>query len=253
MSSIQSIERAFSILQIVSDQPTGVRLTDIIPEVDLPRSTVARILSTLENLGAVERHPESSGYRIGPSILELAMQPTYLVTLINPYLQKLAAATDESVVLVLSDDEKIFFADQIHSRHRLQVREWTGQSQDIIHADSAGKVFLAHWREADREAYLARPLRSAAPRTIAVPEQLRQHLVDIRKQGYAWAYEELEEGLAGVSAPVFDAGGEVIAVINVTGPIFRLPGPQENQGVTQLLIDTCQQISDVLKSRHSGE
>ena len=249
MPTIQSIDRAFSILQIVSDQPEGVRLTDIIPQVNLPKSTVARILSTLENLGAVERHPTNSGYRIGAGILSLAMQPAYLVSLIEPYLYKLAEETDESIVLVLPQDDAIYFAKQIHSRHRLQVREWTGQRQKSLHADSAGKVVLANWPIVKRVQYLSRAPAQVTPHTITDSKQLDEHLRQIRQQGYAWAYEELEEGLAGVSAPIFDINGSIVAAINITGPIFRLPPPDQNDEMTQLIIDTCQQIEEKLNHR----
>lgn len=247
MSNIQSIERAFSILEIVSNESSGVRLTDIIPQVDLPKSTVARILSTLEELGAVERHPDRNGYRIGNRILDLAMQPSHIVTRIKPYLNNLAIAADESVVLVLPDEQSIYFADQIHSHHRLQVREWTGQRQTSLHADSAGKVFLAFWPEERREAYLAYPLSPVTPHTRCRRSQLRQHLAGIRQQGYAWAHEELEEGLSGVSAPIFDRDDQILAAVNITGPTFRLPAPNENQELTDMLVETCQQITQMLR------
>jgi len=249
MSTIQSIDRAFSILQIVADQPDGVRLTDIIPQVNLPKSTVARILSTLENLGAVERHPVNTGYRIGSGILNLAMQPAYLVSLIEPYLYGLAEATDESIVLVLPQDDAIHFAKQIHSRHRLQVREWTGQRQILLHADSAGKVVLANWPLVKRVQYLSRPMAQVTPKTMTEPKELDTHLRQIREQGYGWAYEELEVGLAGVSAPIFDINGDVVAAINITGPAFRMPTADQNSEMTQVLVDTCQQIQEKLNHR----
>lgn len=249
MSNIQSIERAFSILQTISEQPSGIRLTEIIPEVDLPRSTVARILDTLEDLGAVERHPERPGYRIGSSIRELAMQPAYLVALVRPYLERLATATDESVVLVLPDDETIYFADQIRSRHRLQVRDWIGRHQNELHADSAGKVFLAYWPSSKRNTYLARPFNQLTTHTITDPIELERQLAQICIHGYAWAYEELEEGVAGVSAPILDSHGEIVAAINITGPTFRLPAPNENQEMTALLVDSCEQISEIVRSK----
>lgn len=249
MSSIQSLERAFSILQIVSDQPDGIRLTDIVPQVGLPKSTVARILSTLENLEAVERHPSNMGYRIGTGILNLAMQPAYLVSLIEPYLHKLADETDESVVLVFPQDDALHFAKQIHSRHRLQVREWTGQRQKLLHADSAGKVMLAHWPLVKRVQYLSRQMAQVTPNTITDVKKLDAHLAQIRKQRFSWAYEELEVGLAGVSAPIFDINETVVAAINITGPAFRMPLPEQNEEMTNLLLETCQQIEAKLNKR----
>jgi DNA-binding IclR family transcriptional regulator len=249
MSSIQSIERAFSILEAVAAQSDGVGVTEIANRVDLPKSTVSRMLATLDSLAVVERLPDGEGVRLGPKILALALQVPYsrhLAALARPYLLELAEATGEAVGLCLPDGDQVFYIDQVQSRHHLQVRDWTG-SRFPLHVVSSGKVLLAAWEEAALARYLERPLAQYTPKTIADPAKLRQQLVEVRREGCCWAIEEFEEGLNGVSGPVYDQTGQVVAALNIYGPAFRFPRNGDYEAVTRLLLDVCGRMSAVLK------
>ncbi len=241
MSSIQSVERAFSILEAVATYPDGVGVSELARQVGLPKSTVARLLATLEGLAAVERLPDSDRVRLGRTVLSLALQvpyPRQLSALARPFLLELAEATGEAVSFCLPDGEQVFYADQVQSRHYVQVRDWTGERVPL-HVVSAGKVFLAFW-EADVVArYLERPLVRYTAQTAAEPDDLRQQLEQIRQQGYCWAVGEFEEGLTGLAAPVRDRDGRVVAALNIFGPSFRFPGEGEEEAVTQLLVEAC--------------
>lgn len=245
MSSIQSIERAFSILEAVAAQSDGVGLTEIANRVDLPKSTVSRMLTTLESLAVVERLPDGDGIRLGPKILALALQIPYgrhLAALARPYLLELAEATGEAVGLCLPDGDQAFYIDQVQSRHHLQVRDWTG-TRFPMHVVSSGKVFLAQWDKAALERYLKRPLAQYTPKTVADPAALKRQLAQIREQGCCWAIEEFEEGLVAVSAAVYDQTGQITAALNIYGPAFRFPRNGDYEAVTTLLLDVCQRMT----------
>lgn len=245
MSSIQSIERAFSILETVAAQSDGVGLTEIANRVNLPKSTVSRMLTTLESLGVVERLPDGEGVRLGAKILALAMQVPYgrhLAALARPYLLELAEAAGEAVGLCVPDGDQVFYIDQVQSRHHVQVRDWTG-TRFPMHVVSSGKVFLAGWDEAALARYLERPLVQYTPKTVANPAGLKKQLAQVRQQGYCWAIEEFEEGLVAVSAPVHDKAGQIAAALNIYGPAFRFPRNGDYEAVTTLLLDVCQRMT----------
>jgi DNA-binding IclR family transcriptional regulator len=244
MTDIQSIKRAFSILKTVANYPYGITLAEVTDKVALPKSTVNRMLLTLESIGAIERLSGGEGFRIGPEIKALAMQPSYLVALTRPRLHVLAETTGETVTLCLPDGDKIYYAAQVDSQYSLQVRDWTGQHQNLLHVDSSGKLFLAHWPQDKRERYLAGPMERFTPQTIADPTILRQHLTEVRTNGYAWVLEEFEIGLVGVSAPIWNQDGEIIAAINVSGPKFRFPQAGEEDNLAQLVVNVCHQITE---------
>jgi DNA-binding IclR family transcriptional regulator len=100
MAEIQSLTRAFDILRAVATEVEGRSLATIARAVDLPKSTVSRMLATLEQIGAVERVTQPDGFRIGGAIIALAAQMAYprsLVAIVRPYLQALAERSGETV------------------------------------------------------------------------------------------------------------------------------------------------------------
>lgn len=249
MSDIQSVKRAFAILKTIAAHSNSVSPGKIARQVDLPKSTVSRMLSTLESIKAVERVPHSEGFRIGPTTIALVLQPPHVVATARPFLLELARATGESINLCLLDGEQVHYADQVESRHNVQIRDWTGTRMSFLHAISPGKVFLAHWPDEQIEAYLTRPLERFTRNTITEPHSLRQQLQEIREQGYAWAYEEFEKELVGLSAPAKNRVGQVVAVVNVSWPAFRFPPPDQAEEIARLTVETARQISRQLQGK----
>ncbi len=249
MSNIQSVKRAFAILKAVAAHPEGVGLGRIAKQVDLPKSTVSRMLSTLKTIKAVERTPYGEGFRIGPETVALALQPPYLTAIARPYLMELAQTTNETVNLCLPDGNQTHYVNQVQSQHEVQVRDWTGIRTSFLHVISPGKIFLAYWPAERLEDYLARPLERFTRHAITDPDILRQHLAKIRQQGYAWVYEEFEKGLVGVSAPIQNRSGQVIAAVNVSGPLFRFPPEGRDNEIRRLVVETGHKISQQLQSK----
>ena len=125
MSNVQSVERTFAILEAVATNPDGVRAIQIAQRVDLPKSTVARLLLTLEDEGAIERVPDTKRYRIGPRTIALASGISlseYLRFFTRPYLLELTEATGEASALCLLDGNQMIVADLVQSRHLVQVQ-----------------------------------------------------------------------------------------------------------------------------------
>ena len=244
MSSIQSVKRAFAILRAVAANPKGLGITEIAHQVGLPISTVARLLATLEGLEAIERVPNRVGFRIGAGTIALVLQVPYhrhLTILARPCLLKLAEITREAVGLSLLDGDSMVVVDMIRSQRRVQVADVAGD-RFPLYATSPGKVLLAHLSEEALERYLASPLERFTPKTVTDPNVLRQQLVTIREQGYAWAFEELDE-IAGVSAPIQDDTGKVVAAVNVYGPAFRFPPDGQTDEITCLVVEAGHKIT----------
>ncbi len=249
MSGIQSIERAFSILEAIATQPTGLGVTDIAVQVGLPKSTVSRILTTLTAVNAIERLPNNDGFQLGQTMRTLALNIPYsqqLITITRPYLLELAEYTGEAVGLCVPDGDQVHYVDQLQSQHQVQVRDWTGV-RFPMHVVSAGKLFMACWSQEVLDDYLERPLTKPTERTLTDPTALRQRLAQVRQQGYDWTYEEFAEGLNAVSAPIYDQSSRIIAAINIYGPAFRFPVAEHHAEITQLLLTITQKISDRLR------
>lgn len=245
MAAIQSLTRAFEILRAVASDDEGRSLVEIARRVDLPKSTVSRMLATLEQIGAVERVAQPDGFRIGAEIMALAAQVAYprnLVAIAHPFLQELAGAAGETVALGVPDGDQVYYADQVDSWRNLRLKDWTGHRLPL-YATSDGKLYLAHMPATALEEYLSHPLYPHSPYTIIEPARLRQQLAEIRRQGYAWNHREYDPDIVSVAAPVWDEHGELVASVCMFGPFFRFPAPDGYDDAVALTVTAARKIS----------
>lgn len=223
MSTVQSVERAFAILRVLAGGPAGV--TDLGERVGLPKSTVSRLLSTLEELGAVEQLTAGGEYRIGAAIAHLgasAVPGRSLVALARPHLTELNQQTGEATGLSIPDGLDMLYLDQITPDSELQVRDWTGY-RIPMHAVPSGHVVLAA-DDGLLERRVAAGLPGFTSNTLTTAAALRERLAIVRSEGCAWAVDEYADGLSSVAAAIRNGSGRVVAALHVYGPSSRLPG-----------------------------
>jgi DNA-binding IclR family transcriptional regulator len=212
--------------------------------VGLPKSTVARLLATLEGVEAVERF-DGAQWRIGPGVTALssAVAPERsLISVARPYLADLVAELGEDAGLGLPDGNEILYVDQVESDNPVQVRDWTG-TRAPMHAVPSGLVLLAEWPQDALDAYLAGELIALTRRTLTDPPRLRKRLLEARRAGYAWGLEEFAEGIDSVAAPVRDGRGNAIAAIHVHGPSYRFPRQGDEGRIVEDVVRAAGAIS----------
>jgi IclR family KDG regulon transcriptional repressor len=242
---VQSLERAFAILEEIAQRPAGV--TAIAERVRLPKSTVARLLATLEAVDAVERF-DGARWRIGPGVAALtsAVSPERsLITIARPFLADLVAELGEDAGLGLPDGNEILYVDQVESDNPVQVRNWT-RIRAPMHAVPSGLVLLAEWPEDALTAYLGGELAALTRRTMTDASRLRMRLADVRRLGYAWGFEEFAEGIDSVAAPVRDARDKAIAAIHIHGPAYRFPQRGEEDRIAGRVMEATRAVERAL-------
>jgi len=223
MQSVQSIDRAFQLLGEVADDPAGI--SELSRRLDLPTSTVARLLSTLEGLGAVERLDSGTGYRIGPSVVTMAasIDPTQsLLAVAQPHLVELVEMVAEAVGVSIPAGYDVHYIGQVDCANPVQVRDWTGVSLPM-HVVPSGMVVLAHWPDDAVDRYLDRKLDRYTARSVIRPALIRERLQQVREDGVVWMEEEFSEGINSVAAPLFNAAGAVAGALHSHGPSYRFP------------------------------
>ncbi len=243
MSRVQSIERAFAVLGALTDGPVGV--TEVADRVELPKSTVARLLGSLVREGAVEQVPGETRYRLGSRIVTLAasvLPVRSMVALARPQLGELALALGEAAGLSIADGFDVHYVDQVDTAHEVKIRDWTG-TRVPMHAVSSGLVLLASLPSAAVDRFLARPAERFTARTVTDPGELRARLRRVQLDGYAWVHEEFAEGLNSVAAPVADQAGDVVAAVHVHGPSYRFPGGADEAVIGARVVDAAARIS----------
>ena len=247
-SNIQSVERAFSVLRAIGLNGQGVPLATIATETGLPKSTVSRLLGTMVGIGAVEKVAEGE-YSIGGelrAIVRPAVGPADLIGIAAGYLRQLVNEFSEDVGLAIPDGDSVLYIDQVQSPQPVQVQDWTGDRFDN-HTTAAGYIVLASLKQADLDEFLAGPLEKSSPATETDPRKLRKHIEATRANGYAWTFEAWSAGVNGCAAPIRNAGGSVVASINLFGPAYRFPGNTDSVTIGERLVEVADQIS-----RHLG-
>ncbi len=250
MSTVQSVERAFAVLQSLSRGTAGV--SEIAERTGLPKSTVSRLLGTLVEVGAVEQSEVLGVYGLGELLIELSSSAnpgTNLVSLARPLLVELVAAIDEAAGLGMLDGGEVYYLDQVDSDHQVQVRDWTGESVSA-HVVSSGLVLMAFAPPEQQSAFLAGPLAALTAHSVTDPVLLAHRLDEVRRVGFAWVYEEMSEGLNSVAAPVVNPAGTVIAAVHAHGPSYRFPEPGAAAAIAAQVVETAQRVSERLAGRN---
>ena len=240
-SGIQSIERAFSVLLAIATEPAGI--TDVARRVSLPVSTVARLLSTLENLQAVIRQDDGVSYRIGPMVSSLAAgNDTTLIGRARPFLAELVERVGETAGLSVLNGAEVLYLDHVSSENVIQIQDWTGKRAPV-HVVSSGLVLLAHEEPRQIAALLTGGLESFTEHTIVSKDKLAKRLAEVRAAGFAWTIEEFQIGLNSVAAPVFNRAGEVIAAIHCHGPSYRFPSADNRDEIVTAVTAAARRLS----------
>ena len=249
MSSVQSIDRAFGLLRCLASGPAGV--TEIADRVKLPKSTVSRLLSTLESIGAVEQISAGGRYRIGPAMADIAaatLPGTNLLGAARPHLTELMQETGEATGLSVMTHLEVEYIDQVESLNPVQIRDWTGERAPM-HVVSSGLIFLAHATSNQIEDYLAGSLVACTPRSMTEPAALRKRLADVRKNNVVWVYEEFLEGMNSVAAPIRDEHDRVVAAIHAHGPAYRFPAAGKADHIASQVAAVAERVSRRLHSK----
>ncbi|WP_226344716.1 IclR family transcriptional regulator [Agilicoccus flavus] len=243
-TSVQSVDRAVSILQVLARHGSA-RVTDIAAELDVHKSTVSRLLATLEARGLVEQSSARGNYVLGDGVTAIAAGAARrhdLALVSRPVCAELAEAVGETVTVTIPDGDAVLSIGQVMGSAVVTTVNWLGR-RSPLHATSSGKLFLAAWPPERSRAVLDGDLPAYTERTMTDPGVLARELDRVRELGYATTSEEQEVGLCAVSAPIRDLDAEVVAALTVSGPSFRVT-PEAVEALLPRLLTAAARISE---------
>ncbi len=247
MSGVQSIQRAFALLRALAVGSAGV--TDLAERADLPKSTVARLLSALEEEGAVEQLSTGGEYRLGTGLIDLAgaVGPgRNLIAAARPYLLDLMEQTKETSGVAVLEGTMAHYLDNVESDEEVQVRGWTGELIPL-NVVSSGIVLLAGQPQEFVDRYLSKPLTRSTKASVTDREQIKARLKQVKADGYIWMYAEFDESINSVAAPVIDGSRGTVAALHVHGPAYRFPAAKDATAIGQLVRDAAEKLSVQLR------
>jgi len=242
--SIQVIERATSLLDVLASASEPVTLKELAARTGLHPSTAHRILSDLLVARYVERN-DSGAYQLGMRLLELGSLVRGRLNVREAafeHMQNLHKLTGQTINLSVQQGDEIVYIDRAWSeRSGMQVVRAIG-GRAPLHLTSTGKLFLSVADPRQVRAYVHRTgLVGSTRNSITTSEHLEQELVFVRRHGYARDNEELEVGVRCIAAGIHDDTGRLIAGLSISAPAERM-----QDSWVQLLIETARSISEAL-------
>ena len=223
---IGSVQRAIDILDLFDEHRVELGITEIGQALDLPKSTAAGLILTLDHNGYLEQNPATRKYRLGYKLAEragLLLSQFDLRQIAGPALEALRNRCNESINLAVRDGAYVVYIARLEGTSMLGMRTEIGK-RERIYSTALGKAILSTLPEAEVQEFLARTkFVPVTPRTILAPADFHAELEKTCQRGFAIDDEENELGGRCVAAPIFDYRGHTLAAVSISVPVQRFP------------------------------
>lgn len=222
---VKSVSRALDIINLVSMKKGGLGVTEIANQMDINKSSVYRILSTLVQYGYIEQDKGTERYKLGYQFLEVSsrlLESLDLRTEAKPFLQELEKETNEVIHLVVYDRGEVVYIEKLDGNEALRMHSKVGKRAPM-HCTSVGKAILAYLPvDIVQEIIERKGLPFHTDKTITDKNAFIQELANVKKKGYALDMQENEYGITCIAVPIFDHLGKVAAAVSISGPTIRM-------------------------------
>jgi IclR family acetate operon transcriptional repressor len=218
---VQSLERAFVILETMADAGGVISLSQLAANAGLPLPTIHRLVRTLVDLGYV-RQEASRQYSLGPRLIRLGETTSRMLgRWARPHMERVAQELGESVNLALLDGDQVVYVGQVMASQN-SMRMFTEVGRRVLpHSTGVGKVIMAEMDPEEVGALLARTgMPARTEHTITTPEAMAAELQAVRERGYALDEGEQEVGVRCVAVAVPDVPQRL--ALSVSGPLPRM-------------------------------
>ncbi|MGH6859258.1 MAG: IclR family transcriptional regulator [Phyllobacterium sp.] len=243
--TIPVIDRMMEVLGEIEHTEAGLTIRDLTETLALPRTTIYRIVNTLQRHDVLRRD-EAGAYHLGRRLLSMAAKVAVratdfdLAAICQPFLEKLAAELGEGVKLSILDQDGILVLAAAQGRREYALTVAPGQRMPI-HAGAASKLLLAHLIAEDLDYWLSKPLIAYTAKTITDPKRLRSELTRIKRLGWAQDKGENAPSIQAFATPVFTRKGKMVAAVSV--PFLAGTQPSRMEEIRLAAIDTAKVIS----------
>lgn len=243
-SGVQSLDRAFALLEALADAGGSARLSELAAVTGLPLPTIHRLVRALVGNGYLRQEP-SRRYALGPRLIPLGDRAARMLgSWAVPHLAELVAQIGETANMAMLEGDLAVYVAQVPSAHSMRMFTEVGRRVSA-HSTGVGKALLSQLPDDEVRELLRRtgmPARTA--RTITSPDALLADLAQVRVRGYAMDDAEYEPGVCCAAVPVPDAPARV--AISVSGPSSRLT--VERMGaILPVLREVSQRLADDLQ------
>ena len=246
--TIPVIDRMMELLRALEQRDSGMTISDLIGVLGQPRTTVYRILNTLQHHDMVRRD-DAGAYHLGARLLTIASHVASrasdvdLAAIAQPFIDKLAAELGDGVKLSVIDNEGILVLAASQGRREYALTVAPGQRMPI-HAGAASKLLLAYLEPEEQDRWISKPLSAFTSRTVTDPKRLRSELARIRRLGWAQDKGENAPSIHAYAAPIFTKAGKMVGAVSV--PFLSGTEPARMEIIRMAAIETAAAISQAM-------
>jgi DNA-binding IclR family transcriptional regulator len=244
---VDTVLKALEILDSFNTRETELSLNQLCEKTGMYKSRVHRLCGTLIAAGYLVRTSRTN-YRIGPKLMALGKvyeNSNSLLSVSGPLMRSLSEKTGESTALFAIDKMRCICMAREMGSSRLVYSINEGDQMELL-PTASGRVLLAYADNEFTESVINEidPVQFT-PATIVDKDEIRKELKEIRKRGYALNIEGREQGIAAISAPIFNHENKVPAALAVVGPVHRFT-EENQQTMLEALLEVTREVSRLM-------
>ena len=223
-TGLSSVTTAMRLLKAFSDSERELGVSQLSGKLDVAKSTVHRLATTLVTEGMLEQNPDNEKYRLSIGLFHLGTLVRQRMDMPNearPFLFDLRDKTHETVLLAVPAFPDVMYVYNLESPQAVSVKSELGMMKPAF-CTALGRAMLAYQDEDVMKRVFAGRLLPRTPRTVVEQAVIRDNLTTVIGKGYAIDDEESEVGMRCIAAPVWNAADQVVGAVGVAGPVQRL-------------------------------
>jgi DNA-binding IclR family transcriptional regulator len=214
--TVPAVQRAVEVLELLAGSHTGISLADLSRQTGFPKSSLFRILLTLEKSSIVQLDRTRNIFTLGMKLIDWgnrALEKIDLKTVTHPHLVRMAHETRESYYVAILEDNEVIIIDRADTPEIWRMVARLGQ-RSPVHATASGQVLMAEAPDEVLNVAIQRTgLKRFTPQTITSVARLKSRLKEVRKDGYVINDAEYKPDLCVIAAPLRDHHGKVVAAL----------------------------------------
>ena len=225
-SLARSLSRGLDVIEILARRSQELSVAEILDEINIPSSSLWRILHVLRERGYVGFDERRRTYRLGFQFIYVnntLMGGIGYRSLAREYLEKLAELSGETTELDVQIRDQLVLVEQVEGADAVRLYSHPGSVIPYFHATAPGKVYLANMERGKIKRVIKKiGLPRLTVNTIYDLEKLEREIEEAKARGYAYDFEELREGVCRISAPLYNKENRLIGCFTIACPSFRL-------------------------------
>jgi DNA-binding IclR family transcriptional regulator len=252
-STNRTMHRIFEVLEVLSNKPEGMTMSQISTHLNNPpKSSLFTLLQEMMKLKYLSYMSGEKKYTIGPALIVLCavmISEHTVQKFARSGMEKLAKLTGEDIYLGIIDGEQLIYIDKVEGNQSVRLNIRIGAKR-YLHSSCIGKLFMAYMDTIEQQRIIEKiGLPAVSKYTITNPEGFRNELIKIKETGISITFEESIEGIIGIAAPIRNHRREVVAGICISAPVSRVMPIQDD--LIRMVSEIAQEISEQLGSEKS--